>query len=142
VTAIAVGRGPSGASVHGDGGSVTLGLAAVFPVCLALVLLVVQTALVFHARDIAQAAAQEGLRQARLYDGTADAGRHRAEGFLIQTGGDDLLTNTKVTVSRDDESARVEVRGQALSLLPGLRPAVAAVAAGPVERFVPATGAP
>jgi hypothetical protein len=141
VTAIAVGRGPSPATVHGDGGSVTLGLAAVFPACLALVLLVVQAALVFHARDIAQAAAQEGLRQARLYDGTADAGRHRAEGFL-QTGGGDLLTNTKVTVSRDDESARVEVRGQALSLLPGLRPEVAAVAAGPVERFVPATGAP
>lgn len=142
MTAIAVGRGPSKASIHGDGGSVTLGLTAVFPACLALVLLVVQAALVFHARDIAQAAAQEGLRQARLYDGTADAGRHRAEAFILQAGGGDLLTNTTVTAARDDESARVEVRGHALSLLPGLRPAVAAVAAGPVERFVPATGAP
>jgi len=128
-------------SVRGDGGSVTLGLAAVFPACLALVLLVVQAALVFHARDIAQAAAQEGLRQARLYDGTAAAGQQRAKGFLAHTGGD-LFTATSVEVSRNDESARVEIRGRSLSLLPGLRPAVGAVAAGPVERFVPATGAP
>ena len=125
----------------GERGSVTLGLAVVFPACLALVLLVVEAALVFHARDIAQAAAQEGLRQARLYDGSAIGGQRRAEDFLAQTGGGDLLDGSEVLVSRDGESVRVEVRGHALSLLPGLRPTVAAVAAGPVERFVPA-GAP
>lgn len=124
---------------HGDAGSVTLGLAAVFPACLALVLLVVQAALVFHARDVAGAAAQEGLRQARLYDGTAKAGRDRANEFLTQTGGD-LLTDRTVQVSRGDEQARVEVRGRALSLLPGLHPRVGAVAAGPVERFTAGGG--
>lgn len=123
-------------------GSVTLGLAVVFPACLALVLLVVQAALIFHARDIAQAAAQEGLRQARLYDGTADAGQQRAEDFLAQTGGRDLLGGSTVVVVRNNETVRVEIRGHALSLLPGLRPTVLAVAAGPVERFVPAASAP
>jgi len=120
---------------------VTLGLAAVFPACLALVLLVVQAALLVHARNIAGAAAQEGLRTARLYDGTAATGEDRARGFLAQTGGD-LLTATTVTVSRGDQRVRVQVAGRALSLLPGVHPRVGAVAAGPVERFVPDTATP
>jgi hypothetical protein len=122
-------------------GSVTLGLAAVFPACLALVLLVAQAALIAHARDIAEAGAQEGLRQARLYDGTADLGRRGARDFLGQTG-DGLLTAVTVDASRETDRARVEVQGRALSLLPGIHPRVRAVAAGPVERFVPDLAAP
>ena len=99
-------------------------------------LLVVQAALVWHARNIAEAAAQEGLRSARLYGGTSDAGQTRAQSFLTQTAGD-LLTNTSVTVERTGERASVRVSGRTLSLVPGLRPRVGALAAGPVERFVP-----
>jgi hypothetical protein len=119
-----------------DLGSVTLGVAAVFPACLALVLLVVQAALIAHARDIAEAGAQEGLRQARLYNGTAELGRRAAHDFLGQTG-DGLLTAVTVDATRDSDRARVEVRGRALTLMPGIHLRVRGVAAGPVERFVP-----
>jgi Flp pilus assembly protein TadG len=119
-----------------DRGSATLQLVAVFPAFLLIVLLVVQAALIWHARNIAEAAAQEGLRSARLFDGSRSAGQVTARSFLEQTSGD-LLSAPSITVERDDRRARVEVRGQALSLLPGIRPQVEAVAAGPVERFVP-----
>lgn len=109
---------------------------AVFPAFLLIVLLIVQAALVWHARNIAEAAAQEGLRTARVYGGTSDAGHARAQSFLAQAAGD-LLTNTSVTVERTGEQASVQVSGRTLSLVPGLRPRVDAVAAGPVERFVP-----
>ena len=129
---------PAGIS---DRGSVTLGLVAVFPACLGLLLLVVQAALIAHSRDVAQAGAQEGLRQARLYDGSADLGRRAARTFLAQTG-DGLLTAVSVQATRTTARARVEVTGQALSLVPGLHPTVQAVAAGPVERFVPDLAGP
>ena len=119
-----------------DRGSATLQLVAVFPAFLLIVLLVVQAALIWHARNIAEAAAQEGLRSARLFDGSAAAGRAGARSFLAQTAGD-LLTVPSVAADRDSQRARVEVRGAVLSLLPGVRPQVQAVAAGPVERFVP-----
>ncbi len=123
--------------LRNDHGSATLQLVAVFPAFLLMVLLVVQSALVWHARNIAEAAAQEGLRQARLFDGSSSAGQAEARSFLSQTAGD-LLTGAAVTVERTNQQARVEVRGRALSLLPGIRPRVDAVAAGPIERFVPA----
>ena len=119
----------------------TLGLVAVFPACLALVLLVVQAALIAHAHNVAGAAAQEGLRQARLYDGTPAAGRLSAQQFLTQTGSG-LLTAATVEVTRTPDTATVQIRGRALSLLPGLHPTVEAVAVGPTERFVPDPGAP
>lgn len=122
--------------VRNDRGSATLQLVAVFPAFLLIVLLVVQTALVWHARNVAEAAAQEGLRQARLFDGSSTAGRAEARSFLAQTAGD-LLTDTAVDVERSNQQARVEVHGRALSLLPGIRPRVDAVATGPVERFIP-----
>lgn len=121
---------------RGDRGSATLQLVVVFPAFLLIVLLVVQAALIWHARNVAEAAAQEGLRSARLLDGSSAAGQASARSFLEQTAGD-LLAVPTVRVERDAMQARVEVRGRALSLVPGVRPRVVAAAAGPIERFVP-----
>jgi hypothetical protein len=117
-------------------GSATLNLVAVFPTVLALLLLVVQAGLLAHARNVARAAAAEGLRATRLYGGSATAGQRRAERFLAEAG-DGLLVDTRVTAHRRGFDARVQVSGHALSLLPGFRPSVQATAAGPVELFVP-----
>jgi len=116
-------------------GSATLNLVVAFPALLVLLLLTVQAALVIHARHLAQAAAQEGLRDARLYHGSQAAGQRTAEAFLAQTAGD-LLTRRSVTAVRTP-GARVVVRGTALSLLPGVRVDVVGRAHGPVERWVP-----
>ncbi len=117
-----------------DRGSATLDLAVVFPAVLALLLLVVQAGLLAHARSVARAAAAEGLRTARVYDGTAAEGRQRAERFLTEVG-DGLLVDTRVRSTRSATDARVEVTGRSLSLLPGVHPTVSVSATGPVEIF-------
>jgi Flp pilus assembly protein TadG len=127
-------RGRLAPHIADERGSATLNLVVAFPALLLLLLLTVQAALIAHARHIAQAAAQEGLRDARLYDGSQQAGQRTAEAFLGQVAGD-LLTHRGITVDRGPTRARVEVRGQALSVIPGLRPVVTGQADGPVERW-------
>ena len=122
-----------------DRGSVTLELVVVFPAFLVVLLLTVQAAMFAHARNVATAAAQEGLRAARLAAGSADAGRTAAAGFLAAAG-DRVLTTPVVTADRTAGVASVTVAGRALSVLPGLSLPVRAAATGPVERFTPDVG--
>jgi hypothetical protein len=118
---------------------VTLGLAVVFPAVLALIVVIVQAALVWHARNLAQAAAAEGLRVERAPSVSVDAGRQRAEAFLTETSRQ-LLGDVVITASRSAGTVTVTVTGTALGVLPGLHLPVKASATGPVEAFVPDTG--
>ena len=61
-----------------DRGSATTEAVLLTPVLLFLVMLVIQFGLWYHAQHVAQAAAQEGVRSARVEGSTADAGRTRA----------------------------------------------------------------
>ena len=118
----------------GEEGSVSLQLAVIFPAVLLLILLAVQAGLLFHARHLAQAAAEEGLRAARQYDGSSSAGQTAAGSLLARDAGD-LLAAPHIAVQRSPTQADVQISGHALSLLPGLTLTVTAHAAGPVERF-------
>lgn len=117
-------------------GSATLNLVVVFPVFLLLLTSTVQAALVWHARNVARAAAGEGLAVTRSYRGTTELGRQRTEQFLTEVGGDLISSNT-ITVTRTATTARVTVHGQALSLIPGVHVAIDSTVVAPVERFVP-----
>ena len=117
----------------------TLGLAVVFPAVLALIVAIVQAALVWHARNLAQAAAAEGLRVERAPAVSADAGQQRAQAFLTETSRQ-LLGDVEVTATRTAGTATVTVTGTALGVLPGLHLPVRATVSGPVEAFVPDTG--
>jgi Flp pilus assembly protein TadG len=116
-----------------EAGSATTEVVLLMPVVLMLVLLIVQFGLWLHARQVATAAAQEGLVAAQVETGTAAAGHARAVAFLAQTGG---LRGTSVDASRDVTTARVAVTGTTPAVLPGTALGVSAVAQGPVERFV------
>jgi hypothetical protein len=122
-----------------DRGSVTLGLAIVFPVVLALIVVILQAALVWHARDLAQAAAAEGLRIERSPSMSVDAGELRARTFLVETSRH-LLGNVTISSSRVAGIATVTVTGTALGVLPGLGLRVHTTVSGPVEQFVSDTG--
>lgn len=114
----------------------TLELVILFPVILMIIFGALQAGLYFHARSVALAAAQEGLREARAENGTASAGGAAAENFVLQVGGDDVMKDVTVTPSRSATRARVIVEGRPLSVLPGvLNFKVRQVAAAPVERF-------
>lgn len=121
-------------------GSATLEIAILGPALLLLVFVVVQVALWAHARSLALAAAQEGAGAAAAYGARPGDGPARARAFLRDSGGDSI-GEVGVAATRDTTTARVEVWGRSLSVLPGV-PGIRVVqsAEAPRERFVPDVG--
>ncbi len=106
----------------------------VAPVVLAIVLLVIQVSLVFHARQVADAAAGDGLRAAQANGATLDDGRAAAQQFAAA---DETLNVQRVEVSPNGRRVRVVVVGTAPSVFPGLSTrTVSGVAEGPTEVFL------
>jgi Flp pilus assembly protein TadG len=117
-----------------DRGSATTEAVLLTPVLLFLVMLVIQFGLWYHAQHVAQAAAQEGVRSARVEGSTADAGRTRAVDFLAGAG-PTIVEDPVVTATRDAETATVTVHGHAVTVVPGFSLSIDASATSPVERF-------
>ena len=103
------------------------------PAVLLLVFGVLQACLVFHARSIALAAAQQGVDAARAYDAPAGSGTARAQTFAARAAGDSL-TGVTVSTSSDGTQVSVTVAGTAISLLPGIRFNISQTSSGPRER--------
>ena len=119
-----------------DDGSASLEIAILGPALLLLVFAIVQAGLWFYARSLALAAAQEGVAAARAYEASGDAGVARARSFLDQAAGDSLQAATVSRAGSTATTARVEVRGLALSVLPGVPGLpVSQAARASVERF-------
>ena len=106
------------------------------PALLFLLMLIVQFGLMFHARNIAEQAAQEGAAVARRFDGTQAQGREKALQLLTAVG-EGTLKNRNVTANRTAETATVTVTGTVVSVVPGFSLSVSERAAGPVEKYVP-----
>ena len=123
----------------GDAGSATTEAVLLTPVLLFLIMAVIQFGLWYHAEHVAQAAAQEGVRSARLEGSTADAGRERAVDFLAGAG-PTIVQEPEVTASRDANTASVSVHGHAVTVLPGFTFSIDATATSPVEQFRAANG--
>ncbi|RBQ13970.1 pilus assembly protein [Spongiactinospora rosea] len=117
-----------------DRGSATLEATVIYPGILLLLLLAINTALWFHARSVALAAAQEGLRAGRSYGAGAVAGKAVADRFIKKAGGA-FLKSPVVRVTRAGNTLVVTVRGDAISLVPLMPRTVEQVARAPVERW-------
>jgi Flp pilus assembly protein TadG len=125
-----------------DRGSATLEITVLFPAVLLATFGLIQGALYFHARDVALAAATDGLTAARARNGSGEEGRRVATAFLARAGGTDVLLGPSVTSARTATTATVTVSGRTMSLVPGLPGwSVSQSASGPVERFT-RTGQP
>ena len=119
-----------------DRGSVSLELVIVFPAVLLIIFGGMQGALLYYARSVALAAAQEGSRAAGAETGSAGLGQSVATGFVQRAGGSDVLQAAQVTASRSATVATVTVSGRSLSLVPGLSGLpVSQTASVPVERI-------
>ena len=117
-----------------DDGYSVVEVVITFPVLMLLVMGVVQFALFWHARHVAEAAAQNGLRSARGYASTAELGQQDAQSYLAQVA-PRLLRHPTVEVQRTPTTVTVRVHAGVLSVVP-LGLAVDETAVGPVERFV------
>lgn len=129
-------RIPGRGSRPEEAGSATLEIVVLFPAVLLATFGLVQGALYYHARDVALAAANDGLTAARSRGGSGEDGRRAAVAFLRRAGGDDVLPGSAVRSESTGATATVTVTGHALSLVPGVPGwTVQQTASGPVERF-------
>ena len=97
---------------------------------------IIQLGIVLHARNVAEAAAQEAMSTAAAYDGTESSGQSSATQAL-DTLGPDVLSDRTVEVDRTATTVTVRVTGTALNFLPGISPMIVETSTGPVERYVP-----
>lgn len=115
-------------------GAASAELVIATPLLLLMLMAIVQFALWQHAGHVAEAAAQEGVRAARLDGGSTAEGRTVAESFLMQSA-PNLIESRGVDVSRSGDVVRVEVSGSTRGVLPGIAMPVRGISEGPVERF-------
>lgn len=110
------------------------------PIVFFIVMLVIQFALWYHARQVVTAAAAEGARAARVAtaapDDAATAGHDRALSFIATLGGS-AVSDPEVAVTRTATTVTVEVDASAMSIVPGLDLRATARSVSPVERFEP-----
>lgn len=107
----------------------------VAPALFMMIMAIVQFALVAHAQNVAEAAAQEGVAAARLFQATEADGIAHASAALSHLG-PRMLTSRNVSVDLTPTTATVTVSGTALSLVPFLHPTVSQTASAAVERYV------
>jgi Flp pilus assembly protein TadG len=135
------------------GGAVGVEMALIWIAMLALVAAATQVALLFYAGQLALTAAQDGAHAGAIQntasqntaaqnpaaqDSSRNAARDAAQGFLARASGT-AFTSTGVTVSVEQGGGvlQVQVRGQALSLIPGLALPVDKSAVAALERVTP-----
>ncbi|WP_310726922.1 TadE/TadG family type IV pilus assembly protein [Streptomyces sp. N2A] len=122
-----------------DRGAASTQLVLVVPVLLLLALLIVQFALVWHARHIAQYAAERALAAARIKDATAADGRAQARRSLAALSSR-ILTAPSVAVDRTAAHTTVRVGGAVMAIVPGLTLHASGTASGPTERITTPAG--
>ncbi len=116
-------------------GSVSIELVILLPALFAVMFLGMQAALFYHARTVAIAAAQEGAKAAGGENGKEADGVSAASSFIVEAGGDDVLTGASASADRTATTVTVTVQGHSLSVIPGWNPVIVQSASLPVERL-------
>jgi hypothetical protein len=125
-----------------DAGVSSMEWALLTPVLILVLLAVVQFAMVFHARQVALAAAQSGARVARTQPvggGWQDAAVTKATGDIDHIG-PHLISGLHVDTGEVDDERWVQVSGQAVQVIPFLTFHVSQRSQGPIECFRPDVG--
>lgn len=110
-------------------------IVVLMPVMFLLMFVGMQAAMIYHARTVAIAAAQEGARAAAAQNGTPQAGHSAATTFVVAAGGEGTLRDVTVTSNRTPTTVTVVVTGTTLSVIPGWTPSITQSASAPVERI-------
>lgn len=118
-----------------EAGFSTLEAVVVIPVVVIITMLVIQYVMLWHARNLAQAAAQDGLRVARGYQATAAQGQAAASHYLDAVAGN-LLHDRRVDADRSAMTVQITVHASVLSVVPFGNYTVDETARGPVERYI------
>ena len=114
-------------------GAMTLELSVIFPALVLFVFLSVQVGLWWHARQVAQGAAQEAVEAAQVEGAVDQDGADAAVWFLTQAG---YMSDITVGVGRDATTVTVTVAGDAFQIIPFGNWPVAVTASGPLEQTI------
>ena len=115
-------------------GEVTTTVLAV-PIAMFLIFITIQAALVFHARAVVDAAAQNGALAGQSEMGT-EAAVHSAVWSIIGPSEKNLLSDMEIAIETNPSRLSVTVHATVKSLIPGFAPKIASTAAGPREVFI------
>lgn len=118
-----------------DRGYSVLEAAITLPIIFFMLMLVVQWAIVWHSRNVAQAAAQEALRSAQSYQSTAGTGQANGNNYLAQVA-PHALGQGCVKVTRSATTVTVRVHCKVMSVIPFGSYYATETVSGPVERYV------
>ncbi|MFB9889214.1 TadE/TadG family type IV pilus assembly protein [Planobispora takensis] len=124
-------------------GATAVELAMIMPVVLIVILLVVQFALWFHGRQVADAAAREGARLARVDTDSWQRDAETRAREVLEAVGPELLGGATATAWEEDDRRGVEITAtavQVIPLLPATTFTITARFGGPVECFRPDDG--
>ena len=131
-------RRPRRVSSTTDRGSAAVEAVLIVPVIVLLTLVIVQFALVWHGRHIAQAAAQSGVDAAAGFHVDNGAGQAAAQQYLTAVA-PNLLAGGDIEVAGDGRLVTVTISAQVESIIPFAHFTVSASASGSRQQFV---GAP
>ena len=128
--------------VRDERGANVVELAIIAPTLMAVIFLLIQTALFLFGRAAAMNAAQQGVSELRLvqpqfYNASYCAQiKTKTETYAKKVAGNTLL-EPKATCSYDGDKGyvSVSVEGHAVSLIPGVTFSTTRVADGPIETF-------
>lgn len=122
--------------MHSDRGASVMEFSILVPILLLLIFVLPQFALWFHAREVAERAAQQGVDAGRAYNASPGDGSDAATAFIGEMGGS--LQSPKVTVDTSSPGKMaVEVRGTVATLIPGVKLTVVHRAEAPIEDWTP-----
>ncbi|MFC5148942.1 TadE family protein [Streptomyces aureoversilis] len=125
-------RSLASAARERDRGALSLELMIVFPAVLLLILFAVHVGLWWHARNVALAAAQQGVERARVRGASIGTGTSEARSFLERAGGS--ISGAHVSGSRG-QTVRIEVTGHVATVVPGLTLPISQHAEAATERI-------
>jgi TadE-like protein len=118
-----------------DSGALSLGYVIVFPAFLLAILTVLQASFWYLARQTALAAARQGVDAARVRNAPLSAGPGAALAFARSAGSGYLIGPSANALGSTAQTIQVQVQGQVVSIIPGVRWSVSQVAQAPVEQF-------
>jgi len=125
-----------------DKGASAIEWAILTPILILVLLLVVQFAMVYHARQVALAAAQSGARVARTQvEGDWQGPAVDKASADIDKIGSNLLAGRQVRPLVNGDQRGIEVSGTAVRVIPFMTFHVTQRSEGPIECFRPDEGA-
>jgi len=115
----------------GERGAISASL-IILPMVLLTILVTIQLALVMHGRNVAAAAAQDGLHAAQLLGSTEGNGVEAAERTLELFEG---ISSADITVTKTQNTVTIRVQGEVAVPVDGLFNSFDVTVTGPTERF-------